>query len=472
MSGTAQAGAQLWGGRFQGGLHPIFEDLNRSLGFDRRFLFQDIEGSIAWARALGGAGVLAADEVVELVRALEELRADLARDSGALETSRAEDVHSFVEEALVARVGVLGKRLHTGRSRNDQVATDLKLWLRGFLDELDGEFLALQGALAQLAERHADTALAGYTHLQRAQPVTFGHQCLAYVEMLERDRGRLADAGRRMDTCPLGSGALAGTAWPVDREALAASLGFAGPTHNSLDAVSDRDHAMEVVFGCLTAMLHLSRMAEDWIFLCSQESGVLSFGDSVSTGSSLMPQKRNPDALELLRGKVGRVHGALTSLVTTFKGLPLAYNKDCQEDKEALFEALDTTRVCLAVARLVASDVTVDRERASAATRAGHLDATDLADLLVARGVPFREAHDRVGAAVNAAEEEGVELAGLGAEARARWLPELADADLAVELSTPAMLGRRDVIGGTAMERVRAEAKRWLERLPAPEVTP
>ncbi|QDV09218.1 Argininosuccinate lyase [Planctomycetes bacterium Poly30] len=460
--------AKLWGGRFAGGLHPIFDELNRSLPFDRRLVFQDIDGSVAWANGLAQAGVLNADEAAKLVSTLGEIRAELEKDPSPIDASRAEDVHSFIEETLVARVGDLGKKLHTGRSRNDQVATDLKLYLRGWLTDVQGEFQALQLSLVELASAHADAALPGYTHLQRAQPVTFGHQCLAYVEMLARDAERLRDAAGRMDACPLGSGALAGTAYPVDRDGLSRALGFARTTHNSLDAVSDRDHVLEIIFGCLTAMLHLSRLAEDWIFLASQESAVLRFGDTVSTGSSLMPQKRNPDALELLRGKVGRVHGALTTLVTTTKGLPLAYDKDLQEDKEALFDALDTTTACLRVAKLVAEDVVFDRTRALAATRVGYLDATDLADLMVGRGVPFREAHDRVGQAVNAAIEEGVELGELSAAARAAVMPELEGVDLAAELTTEAMLSRRDVIGGTAVERVRDEVAAWKKRLSSP----
>ena len=454
--------AKLWGGRFQGALHPIFEELNRSLPFDRRFVFDDLAGSVAWARGLAGAGVLSGAERDELVATLEAIAAELAEDESPLDVSRAEDVHSFVEDELVRRVGDLGKKLHTGRSRNDQVATDLKLHLRAAIEEIRVGIRGAQAALVELAGEFHDAPLPGYTHLQRAQPVTFGHQCLAYVEMLARDADRLADASARMDTCPLGSAALAGTAYPVDREALASELGFgAGATRNSLDAVSDRDHVLEVIFACTTTMLHLSRMAEDWIFLASQEAAVLTFGDTVSTGSSLMPQKRNPDALELLRGKVGRVHGALTTLITTTKGLPLAYDKDLQEDKEALFEALDTTGTCLEVAALVAQDVVFDREQARAACGVGHLDATDLADLLVKRGVPFREAHDRVGAAVNAAIEEGVPLERLSAAAREATMPELAGVALAEELGTDALLARRDVIGGTAAARVAAEVERW-----------
>lgn len=458
--------AKLWGGRFSGALHPVFERLNRSLPFDRRMVFEDLAGSAAWARGLVGAGVLTEDEGSQLGSALEAIADDLTRDEAPIDASSAEDVHSFVEQEVVRRVGDLGKRLHTGRSRNDQVATDLKLHLRGALGHIDVAIRAAQRALVTLADAHAAAPLPGYTHLQRAQPVTFGHQCLAYVEMLARDADRLKSAAVRMDTCPLGSAALAGTAYPVDRQALASTLGFAaGPTRNSLDAVSDRDHVLEVVFACTTTMLHLSRLAEDWIFLASQEAGLLTFGDTVSTGSSLMPQKRNPDALELLRGKVGRVHGALTALITTTKGLPLAYDKDLQEDKEALFDALDTTRACLEVAALVAQDATFDAERARAACTVGHLDATDLADLLVRRGVPFREAHERVGAAVTAAIRSGVPLAELSAAARAEALPELEGVNLADELGTDALLARRDVIGGTAIVRVQAEVARWKQTL-------
>lgn len=459
-------GPKLWGGRFQGGLHPVFDRLNRSLPFDRRMLDEDLDGSIAWARAIASAGVILDDEADALATALEAIRESVRADPSLIEDSTVEDVHTFVEEQLVARVGDLGKKLHTGRSRNDQVATDLKLHLRRVVPGIVARVRDLQAALVALADEHAATILAGYTHLQRAQPITFGHQCLAYVEMLERDAGRLGDAAFRMESCPLGAAALAGTAYPVDRAALAGDLGFAhGPARNSLDAVSDRDHALELAFACTQTMLHLSRLAEDWIFLASQESGVLAFGDSVSTGSSLMPQKRNPDALELLRGKVGRVHGALTTLVTTTKGLPLAYDKDLQEDKEALFEALDTTTTCLEVATLVVRDTSVDAARGRAAVVDGFLDATDLADLLVARGVPFREAHDRVGAAVNAAVEAGCELADLGAEARAEWLPELEGLDLAERLSPDAIVARRDVVGGTAPQRVRDEVAQWRERL-------
>ena len=381
---------QLWGGRFEGGLDPAFESFNRSLPFDRRLLIEDATGSAAWARALGTAGVLTVEEVGALEASLSHLVDELTSDPSPLDASRAEDIHGFVEAALQERLGDLARKLHTGRSRNDQVATDLKLHLRRCGAELLAGQRALAGALVALAERTSDLPLPGYTHLQRAQPVTAGHHALAYAEMLERDAGRVRDALARMDTCPLGSGALAGTAWPVDRAALGADLGFAGgPTRNSLDAVAARDHAAELAFACSQCLVHLSRLCEDWIFFASQEAGFLTLRDDVSTGSSLMPQKKNPDALELVRGKCARVIGDLTTLLTMQKGLPLAYDKDLQEDKEALFDALDTTRACLQVTATVVEGARYDVARCRAACSRGFLDATDLADLLVARQRAF-----------------------------------------------------------------------------------
>ncbi|MEZ4416851.1 MAG: argininosuccinate lyase [Gemmatimonadota bacterium] len=450
----------LWGGRFAGGLDPAFDAFNRSLPFDRRLIQADIEGSIAWAGALGKAGVLTQKDVRALQRALRQLGRDLEADPSPLETSAAEDVHSFVEAALGERVGDLARRLHTGRSRNDQVATDLRLWLRERVAGLDGSLGRVMHALAELALRTAGTALPGYTHLQRAQPITAGHHALAYVEMLSRDRERLADAARRADACPLGSGALAGTAYRVDRKALAKALGFRQPTRNSLDAVSDRDFVLELAFVCSTIMVHLSRLSEDWIFFASHEAGFLKLGDSVSTGSSLMPQKKNPDALELIRGKAGRVIGHLQALLVTLKGLPLAYDKDLQEDKEALFGALDQTDACLRVMDVVVRSVQYDEARCEAAARGGFLNATDLADLLVRRGMPFRDAHEVVGRAVRAAIEHGCELEDLPAEVLAGLVPETGSVQR--ELSLGAVLRRRDVLGGTAPKRVKAEAEKWL----------
>jgi argininosuccinate lyase len=465
------SGGKLWGGRFEGGLDPFFERFNRSLPFDRRLVDEDLVGSIAWAHALGAAGVLTAAEVRELARALEDLRSECRTDPRALEQSIArgidEDVHSFVERLLTERVGVLGKKLHTGRSRNDQVATDLKLWLRSAADELDRALVGLMTALTDLAHRTADLPVPGYTHLQRAQPITAGHHALAYVEMLARDRERLADLRRRADTCPLGCGALAGTAFPIDRKELARALGFASATRNSLDTVSDRDHVAELLFAQSLMLVHLSRLAEDWIFQGTYEARFVRFADAVATGSSLMPQKKNPDALELIRGKCGRVVGHLQSLLVTLKALPLAYDKDLQEDKEGLFDAFDTTVACLRVMTTVVETIEYDAERCRDAASRGFLNATDLADLLVAEGVPFRDAHDRVGLAVRTAIQQGVELEDLPPPVVAELLPELRrlPRGLTHELGVDQVVARRNALGGTAPARVSAEAKRWSKAL-------
>jgi len=456
-----------WGGRFEGQLDPVFERFNQSLGFDRRLLEADVRGSVAWARELGAAGVLKAAEVERLVAGLEAIGRETAADPSRLDGSTAEDVHSFVESALYEKVGELAGRLHTGRSRNDQVATDLKLWARDAFGRVRSRVEDLVAALVTLADEHADAPLPGYTHLQRAQPITIGHHLLAYVEMLARDRGRLKDALARMDTCPLGAAALAGTAFGVDRPTLAERLGFkGGPAGNSLDAVASRDHACELVFCCTQIAIHLSRLAEDWIFFSTHEAGFLRFDDTVSTGSSLMPQKKNPDVMELVRGKAGRVIGDLQSLLVMLKGLPLAYNKDMQEDKEPLFDAFDTTLACLEVAAIAARGARFDRERCAAAAGEGYLNATDLADLLVSEGVPFRDAHERTGVAVRRALELGVELQDLPAATLAELFPEL-DGDLASLLSVEKVLSRRCVGGGTSPDRVRASVRAWKKRMAA-----
>lgn len=459
MSGGPSTGA-LWGGRFAGAQDPRFLEFQESLSVDARLVFEDLEGSRAWARALGRAQVLTADEVEALVGGLDRLEQAVRDEPDLIAASEAEDVHSFVEASLVADLGDVGKKLHTGRSRNDQVATDMRLHLRRVGDELAETIEALQSELVELADRTHDLALPGYTHLQRAQPLTAGHHALAYVEMLERDRARVLDACARMDACPLGSAALAGTAFDVDREALAESLGFAAATRNSLDAVSDRDHLCELTFACSMAMVHLSRFAEDWIFFCSTEAGFLELDDEVCTGSSLMPQKKNPDALELVRGRAGHVIGALNALLFTLKGLPLAYDRDLQEDKRSLFTALDHTLACLEVTALCVRGARFDRDRCRHAAARGYLNATDVADLLVRAGVPFRDAHERAGQAVRCALELGCEIEQLPLEERQALLPELA-ADLSELLSVDAVLARRDVLGGTAPRRVAAEVARW-----------
>ncbi len=458
----------LWNGRLAENTDPRFHAFQASLAFDRRIWREDIQGSIAWAGALERAGVLPSDEARELERGLAMIIQELERDPGAFERSQAEDVHSFVETRLGELLGDLAKKLHTGRSRNDQVATDLKLWMRKAIEEIDSQIHECLSALVDLADEHAALPMPGFTHLQRAQPITIGHHALAYVEMLARDRARLADLARRMDTCPLGSGALAGTAYPIDRDELARELGFAAATRNSLDAVGDRDHACELAFACALILVHLSRLAEDWIFFASHEAGFLELADEVATGSSLMPQKKNPDGLELLRGKSARAIGHLQHLLVMLKGLPLAYDKDLQEDKEALFGCVDTTENALAIAALIVRNARFDRMRCRAAASRGHLNATDLADLLVRAGVPFRDAHEKAGRVVRTVHASGVELVDLTNMQRTELLPEL-DAlsreEFQKALGVDEVLARRNTIGGTAPARVQAEVRAWKEKL-------
>ena len=331
----------LWGGRFQSGSSDMFKQVNDSLPFDYVMAVEDIWGSIVWSRALKDAGVLSDDEQNQLEKSLTKLKAQAEAGDLDFASSPEEDIHSFVEATLTAELGDIARKLHTGRSRNDQVATDFRLWCRSHLDSLREDCLNVISALLKVANRHQDAIIPGYTHLQRAQPVYFAHWCLAYVEMLKRDVSRIEDLQKRLNQCPLGSGALAGTTFPVDREKIAAELGFDSPCLNSLDAVSDRDFVLELLFNASTSMMHLSRMAEDLIFYNSGEAGFLQLGDSVTSGSSLMPQKKNPDALELMRGKCGRVFGNLQALLVTMKGLPLAYNKDMQEDKEGAIDSVN-----------------------------------------------------------------------------------------------------------------------------------
>lgn len=397
----------LWGGRFSQEADQRFKQFNDSLRFDFRLAQQDIFGSVAWSKALVTVGVLSQDEQAQLEQALNELSEEVTANPQSILQSDAEDIHSWVESKLIAKVGDLGKKLHTGRSRNDQVATDLKLWCKEEVIHLRQAIVELQKALVITAEQNQNAVMPGYTHLQRAQPVTFAHWCLAYNEMLARDESRLADALKRLDVSPLGCGALAGTAYDIDREQLAEWLGFASATNNSLDSVSDRDHILELLSSAAIGMVHLSRFAEDLIFFNSGEAGFIELSDKVTSGSSLMPQKKNPDALELIRGKCGRVQGALTGMMMTLKGLPLAYNKDMQEDKEGLFDAIDTWSDCLHMATLVLDGLQIRRSRCEEAAKQGYANATELADYLVAKGVPFREAHHIVGEVVVCAIEQG-----------------------------------------------------------------
>ncbi len=452
----------MWGGRFSGGGEAPgsrLRALGDSLPFDWRLLGQDVEGSRAWARGLAGAGVLSAAEAERLCAALSEAERAGAAMEGAPVGSGAEDVHSWVEAAVIGRVGDLGKRLHTGRSRNDQAATDLRLWVREELLGLIGLVRGAQAALAAFAEREAGTPMPGYTHLQRAQPVTLGHWALAYVEMLERDARRLAAARDGAGECPLGSGALAGTAYAVDRAAVAAALGFDGPTRNSLDAVGSRDFVLEALAALAICAVHLSRFAEDLVLYTSAEFGFVELPDSVSSGSSLMPQKKNPDGLELMRGKAGRVLGALVGLLATVKGLPLSYNKDLQEDKEGLFDAMDTLAMSLEMVAPTVGGMRVDRARCEAAARGGHANATELADYLVSRGVAFRDAHEAAGRAVRRAIEAGGGIEELPLAALQEVSPQI-EADVFDRLTLASTLGKRDVFGGTAPARVRKAAAR------------
>ena len=387
----------LWGGRFTQAADQRFKQFNDSLRFDYRLAEQDIVGSVAWSKALVTVGVLTADEQQQLEEALNILLEDVRANPQQILESDAEDIHSWVEGKLIDKVGQLGKKLHTGRSRNDQVATDLKLWCKDTVVELLSANRQLQSALVETAENNQDAVMPGYTHLQRAQPVTFAHWCLAYVEMLARDESRLQDALKRLDVSPLGCGALAGTAYEIDREQLAGWLGFASATRNSLDSVSDRDHVLELLSDASIGMVHLSRFAEDLIFFNTGEAGFVELSDRVTSGSSLMPQKKNPDALELIRGKCGRVQGALTGMMMTLKGLPLAYNKDMQEDKELTFDAIDTVKGCIALFTGMVSTMEFRKDVMEASAKNGFTNATDAADYLVNHGVPFRDAHGIIG---------------------------------------------------------------------------
>ncbi|MGL4859274.1 MAG: argininosuccinate lyase [Enterobacteriaceae bacterium] len=454
----------LWGGRFSEAADQRFKQFNDSLRFDCRLAEQDIIGSIAWSKALVEVGVLTGSEQQQLQQALLELQQQVRDNPQQIAQSDAEDIHSWVEQQLIGKVGELGKKLHTGRSRNDQVATDFKLWCKTEVTELQQALHQLQQILVITAEANQDAVMPGYTHLQRAQPVTFAHWCLAYVEMLQRDQGRLQDALQRLDVSPLGCGALAGTAYPIDREQLAGWMGFASATRNSLDTVSDRDYVLELLSTAAISMVHLSRFAEDLIFFNSGEAAFIELSDRVTSGSSLMPQKKNPDALELIRGKCGRVQGALMGMLVTLKGLPLAYNKDMQEDKEGLFDALDTWQECLSMAALVLDGIQVKRARCQQAAQQGYANATELADYLVAKGIPFREAHHIVGEAVVAAIKQGKALEELSLQELQAFNPRIEE-DVYPALSLESCLQKRCAQGGVAPEQVRSAIEQAKQRL-------
>jgi argininosuccinate lyase len=443
----------LWGGRFTGKADERFVEFNRSFGFDRRLLEADVRASVAHGEGLRGAGVLTDAEYEQVKQGLQTILRRAQADSHYFDELASEDVHSFVEARLVELIGDAGRKLHTGRSRNDQVATDLRLWLRDAIDQIILKAREAQAALLDVAEAYSEAVLPGYTHLQRAQPVLWAHWCLAYFEMLSRDRERLQEVRRRVNILPLGSAALAGTAYKIDREAVAREMEFEGVSLNSLDAVSDRDFCVEFTSACSLIMLHLSRLAEDIIIYATGEFGFLELADAVATGSSLMPQKKNPDSMELVRGKAGRVFGHLSGLLATLKGLPLAYNKDMQEDKEAVFDAADTVGASLEVTATVLRNTRVREERTREAATRGYMNATEMADYLARKGMPFREAHDAVGRLVLQAIELGVELQDL-ALTEMQAFSSLIEPDVYDALSLEQTLSTKSQTGGTSPGRV------------------
>ncbi|MSO71316.1 MAG: argininosuccinate lyase [Alphaproteobacteria bacterium] len=453
----------LWGGRFAAGPAAVMERINASIGFDRRLYAQDIRASKAHAAMLAAEGIIAKPDAKAIAAGLDRIEAEIV--AGKFEFKVAlEDIHMNVEARLFELIGEPARRLHTARSRNDQVATDLKLWVRDAIDGIDAQIKALQAALIHRAEEHAALLMPGFTHMQAAQPITFGHHLLAYVEMLGRDRSRFADARKRMNEIPLGAAALAGTSFPIDRKATAKALGFDRPAANSLDAVSDRDFVVEFLAAASLCAVHLSRLGEEIVLWASPGMGFITLSDAYTTGSSIMPQKRNPDAAELARAKVGRIVGALTSLLIVLKGLPLAYAKDLQEDKEPLFDAADSLSLALAAMEGMIRDLRPNAERMRAAAEAGYSTATDLADWLVRRlSLPFRRAHEVTGKIVRLAEAKGCALADLPLDALRAIEPGI-DRAVYDSLGIDSSVASRRSEGGTAPERVRAAANKARER--------
>jgi argininosuccinate lyase len=459
-------GNPTWGGRFAAGPSLIMQEINASIGFDRKLWRQDIRGSQAHAAMLAKIGILDAAEKQAISSGLQAIAHEI--ETGCFPFDAAlEDIHMNIEARLTERIGEAGRRLHTARSRNDQVATDFRLWVRDAIDGLDAQLADLMLALAERAAAHADDPMPGFTHLQTAQPVTFGHHLLAYVEMLSRDRSRLADCRRRLNESPLGAAALAGTSFPIDRDMTAAALAFDRPAANSLDAVSDRDFALEFLAAAAISAMHLSRFAEEIAIWSSAPFGFVRLSDAFTTGSSIMPQKRNPDAAELVRAKTGRVTGALVGLLTVMKGLPLAYAKDMQEDKEPVFDAADAWALSLAAMAGMVRDVTPDTDRMRSFAGAGFATATDLADWLVrALRMPFRAAHHVTGQLVARAEARGVDLAGLSLAEMQAVEPRIT-AEVFSVLTVDASVASRTSYGGTAPANVAREAARWLAALRA-----
>lgn len=445
---------KLWGGRFSKGTAAIVDAFNASIGFDQRLFREDIQGSIAHAAMLGQQRILSDVDAKEIIAGLEGILADA--EAGKIDWREdAEDIHMNVETLLIERIGEAGKRLHTGRSRNDQVALDFRMYTRAACAEMGDALKVLTGALLDTAKQHLHTLMPGYTHLQKAQPITLAHHLMAYVQMFLRDRERFAQAYVRADSMPLGAGALAGTTYPIDREAVADRLGFAAITQNSLDSVSDRDFALDFLFAASVCMMHLSRFCEELILWSTQEFGFVTMDDAYATGSSIMPQKKNPDVAELVRGKTGRVYGDLQTLLVTLKGLPLAYNKDMQEDKEALFDAHDTLRVCLHVFTEMFKTLSYDTAVMARAAAEGFTNATDAADYLVAKGLPFRDAHAVLGRLVAHCAAERKALLDIPLKTL-KTFSDAFDEDVYAVLSPQACVARRNLPGGPAPEAVQA----------------
>jgi argininosuccinate lyase len=455
---------KMWGGRFDAKPAEIMEEINASIAFDKRLYAEDIRASQAHARMLGACGILTDGEAGAIISGLDEVRDEIS--DGRFEFRREyEDIHMAVEARLNELIGPVAGKLHTARSRNDQVATDFRLYVRGAVDHLDGQIAGLQLALARKAKTHADTLMPGFTHMQTAQPVTFGHHCLAYVEMLARDRGRFSDARKRINESPLGAAALAGTSFPIDRHMTAAELGFDRPMANSLDAVSARDFALETLACAAICATHLSRLSEEIVIWFSAGFGFIALSDRFTTGSSIMPQKRNPDAAELVRAKSGRIAGAFAALLIVMKGLPLAYSKDMQEDKEATFSAIDALSLGIAAMTGMIEDMTPNAEKMRAAAAQGFSTATDLADWLVQHaGLPFREAHHVTGRIVKAAEQAGLDLGQVPLETMQKIEPRIG-AQVFEVLDIDKSAGSRSSFGGTAPQNVREAAEIWLKML-------
>ena len=455
---------RMWGGRFAEGPDAIMEEINASIDYDRKLYSQDIEGSKAHVRMLAAREIVAADDAEKIAHGLDTIRSEI--ESGAFTFQRSlEDIHMNIEARLAELIGPTAGRLHTARSRNDQVATDFRMWVRDTLDTLDAQLTALIQGLAERALEHAGDVMPGFTHLQSAQPVTFGHHLLAYVEMFSRDRSRMRDARARMNECPLGSAALAGTSFPIDREMTAKSLGFDRPTANSLDAVSDRDFIIEALGAASICSMHLSRLAEEIVIWCSAQFGFVTLSDKFSTGSSIMPQKKNPDAAELVRAKTGWIYGSLTALLVMMKGLPLAYSKDMQEDKEQAFDGLPSLSLALAAMTGMVADLQPNTKAMKQAAGSGYSTATDLADWLVrVLGMPFRDAHHVTGRIVALGVERGVALHKIPLADLQAIEPRIT-ADLFSVLTVDKSVRSRTSYGGTAPANVRKQARRWLKTL-------